>query len=361
MLGKLDKYLMVAIVSSSMVVLLALQSIAILIEMISAIDDLGKQSYTISVLILYVLGYSSDKIIQFFPMSLLLGALLGLGRVAATNELTVMQFFGISKLRVGGIGFFVSMVLGAGVLLANEFAFIPAYEKAVQLRQTALNLVSEEKGYHGFWAQNNNSFINVSGVRTDGRLSGVTIYTVDEQMKIQSIKRAESAAFSSTQASGWDLFNLSETIFKQGRLASLETAHYPTLFWDNTLDKSTIELLLSPPDELATLELYRYVQYQESNGIESTVYALALWQRLFLPLTTGVMFLLALPFVFGPQRNNSQGKKLFIGILIGLAYFIAYTSIANIILLTGVPVILGAALPILIFAFISLILLKVYG
>lgn len=349
---KLDLHIITNIISTTLVVLFALLSIDMLGKIIAEIDILGDKDYSFSKLITYVLALIPLKLMQFFPMALLIGSLMGLGKIAASNELTVMQTSGISRLRIGFVGFSVSVILGCFMLIITEFVGAPAKEYAENMRAEALGKVSKTQGKKGFWAQDGNSFINIGGVQGSGELVNVTIYTLDEDMQFSNIKHAKRAKFIDKN---WQLFDVKERVITESKINVIQSKE---AYWANTLDYEVLGLLLSDPEDLSIRDLYKFINYQKANKIKPTNFSLILWQRLFVPLTAGVMFLLALPFVFGSQRNSSQGKKLFIGVLLGLAYFVSYSSISNIILLTGMPVILGAILPIILFLFISFGLLR---
>ncbi len=351
MLKKLDGHVVRAIVSSTLVVLFALLSIDMLGKIIAEIDILGDKDYTFWRLLAYVLGLMPLKLAQFFPMALLIGALMGLGRLAAGNELTVMQTAGVSRLRIGVIGFLLALVLGGMVLLITEFGGMALKQQVSQMRAKALGEITRNYGSAGMWAQDGNHFINVKGVKASGALADINIYSLDDNMQIKRIRHAQTAEVNTGQ---WQLYEVTD---KHLLATHIAVEQHPHSTWKNTLDDSIINLLLSDPEDLSMRDLYRYIHYQQANGIRPTSYSLTFWQRLFIPLSTGVMFLLALPFVFGSQRNSSQGRKLFIGVMFGLAYYVSYTSIANIILLTGAPIVLGAIIPIVLFALVSFILL----
>lgn len=351
MLKQLDKHLVLAILGSTAVVLFALLSIDMLGKIIAEIDILGDKNYHFGRLLGYVLGLIPLKLIQFFPMALLVGALMGLGKIAALNELTIMQIAGVSRLRIGLIGFFVAVISGTIILLITEFIGVSLNKKVTQMRANALGEITANAGGRGVWAQDGNRFIYVGGVLADGSLSNISIYQLDDNMQFKQIIRAGSAKVAPKQ---WQLSDVTE---KKLLSQHITITHKNHLIWENGLDNGILNLLLSDPEDLSIRDLYRYIRYQKANAIQSTNYALTFWQRIFVPLSTGVMFLLSLPFVFGSQRSSTQGRKLFIGVMLGLIYFVSYTSIANIILLTGAPVILGAIIPIVLFALVSLGLL----
>lgn len=351
MLKRLDRHLVLTLLSSTFVVLFALLSIDMLGKIIAEADILGNKNYHFGRLLIYVLGLIPLRLVEFFPMALLIGSLMGLGRLAALNELTVMQTAGVSRLRIGWVGFLVALLLGGLIVLISEFIGVSLNQQVVQMRAQALGQVTKNHLAHGVWAQEKNHFIHVGGVHADGALARVAIYQLDEQMQFKQIIKADKAQ---VLADHWVLSG----VIKKQILSQRVMVSYPeSLIWENTLDRQVLDLLLSDPEDLSIRDLYRYIGYQQANAIKPTGYAMVFWQRLFLPLSTGVMFLLALPFVFGSQRSATQGYKLFVGILLGLLYFVSYTSIANIVLLTGAPVILGAAIPIVLFMLISLMLL----
>ena len=54
-----------------------------------------------------------------------------------------------------------------------------------------------------------------------------------------------------------------------------------------------------------------------------------MWSRVARTATVAIMPVLALAFVFGSLRSAGSGSRLLIGVLIGLAYFLASEMIAN--------------------------------
>ncbi|MGY0398367.1 MAG: LPS export ABC transporter permease LptG [Ostreibacterium sp.] len=354
-LNKLDKYIVIAIISSTLVVLFALISIDLLGKIIAEADIMGNKNYTLWRLLAYVFGLIPLRLILFFPMALLIGALMGLGKIAASNELTVMQISGFSRLRLAVLGFVVSVFMGACVLSIAEFAGVDLNRYVTDMRAEATGEIRRHYGANGIWAQDGKSFINIKGVKSDGRLAGIYIYTVDDNMQFKRMTYAKTATFS---PSNWLLYQVTEKILGKKAIVIKKSKK---MRWHNSLNNKIIGLLLTEPEDLSIRDLYKYIQYQKANGIKSTSYALTFWQRIFIPLSAGVMFLLALPFVFGSQRNHTQGRKLFTGIMLGITYYVSYQSIANIILLTGTPVILGAIIPIALFCTVSFSLLWLRG
>lgn len=351
---KLDKYITTTILSMVLTVLLAFIAIDFVSQMIAEADIIGKYDYTFTKVLQYLIYQIPLKSFEFFPIALLIGALMGLGKIASSNELTVMQSSGFSRLRIGVLGFLLSFVLGNLMLAITEFVGTDAYKYVEEMRAEALHKIGES-GNNGLWAQDGNRFVYIDNVRASGQLSTIKIYEMDDNMAFVNVIEAESASFS---PGNWQLHN---GVIKTFSEFSMDKQPFTNLDWPNKLNSDILKLLLSDPKELSVRNLYKFISYQQANNIEPTTFMLVFWQRLFAPLTAGVMFLLALPFVFGSQRSSSQGKKLFLGIVLGIAYYISYSSISNIILLTGINVIFGAVIPILFFIGLSLVLLRMRG
>jgi lipopolysaccharide export system permease protein len=75
--------------------------------------------------------------------------------------------------------------------------------------------------------------------------------------------------------------------------------------------------------------LYRYVQQLRANGLESRSWEMALWSRVSLSVSTVLLCMLAVPFVFGPLRSAGAGSRTVIGIIVGVVYFLINRTLEN--------------------------------
>ncbi len=354
MIKKVDIYIIKTILSTVFVVLFSLLAIDMLGKILEEADILGDKNYTFTKLITFVFALVPLRLVNFFPISLMIGSIMGLGKLSSSSELVVMLSSGVSRFRIGVVGVTLSIFLGLLSLLIVEYIGSPLNTYAYNMRAEALNKVSEtRKG--NIWVADGNSFVQIKGVQADGSFKNVSIYTLDKDMKLKNIKVVKKVEFIDKE---WVLLGVTNKTISKDNFKITKTKKE---LWKNNLDKSILTLLVSDPTELSVRELNKFIKYQQANKIKPTNFLLVLWQRLLIPITAGVMFLLAFPFSFSSQRNSNQGRKLFIGILLGLIYYISYSSISNFVILTGVSAALGAFLPIIIFLFISFILLKFYN
>jgi lipopolysaccharide export system permease protein len=98
--------------------------------------------------------------------------------------------------------------------------------------------------------------------------------------------------------------------------------------------------------------LMRYIDYLQSNGLDTTRYELALWSKLIHPLTTVVMIFIALPLVLGRLGSVSIAQRILAGIVIAVTFLVVEQLASHVGLTFGVnPIIAACAPTLLILAF----------
>ena len=77
-----------------------------------------------------------------------------------------------------------------------------------------------------------------------------------------------------------------------------------------------------------------------------------------MPVTTAVMIVLAVPFVFGPLRSVGVGQRIFVGSLFGIGYFLIDQTIGHMGLVYGLPPALAAMAAPLVFLSVAMFLVR---
>ena len=88
--------------------------------------------------------------------------------------------------------------------------------------------------------------------------------------------------------------------------------------WDTELDDNALAAQLARPRYLSLAELRNNITYLRRNQLDALKFEKAYWARWFYPFNVIVLCLATLPFAFGSLRSGGFGKRLFIGILIGI-------------------------------------------
>jgi len=360
MFGILDRYLGRSILSTSLLVLLTLVSLAGVFAFIAELEDVGKGEYTAGVAAQYIFLTLPGVAYLLFAPAVLLGSLLGLGSLATNSELTVMRAAGIS------VGRIVRSVLVTGVALTLLVALLgetvmPRTEQiAEELRLNALEQRLSSRGSKGLWVRSGKQYVNIATVLPDQTLLDVTVHRFEGQSLVESILAARAVRTDND----WLLEDIQQSIFSE---KGVETQRQPSATWSELSrdsDQNSQSSLISPElvqslsvssESLSARNLYEQVKYLRDNQLDSKRTELSFWQKIMSPLSTLVMLMLSLPFVFGSQRSGGAGQRIFVGILLGIVYVLVNKLLTQLALNAGFTPLVSAVLPLSIFLIIAII------
>jgi lipopolysaccharide export system permease protein len=72
---------------------------------------------------------------------------------------------------------------------------------------------------------------------------------------------------------------------------------------------------------MSLLDLTDYISYLKENQLQTERQVVALWRKMAYPFTLLVMITIAAPIGFMQTRRGGVGSKVFIGILLGVGFF----------------------------------------
>ena len=193
---KVDRYIMVQFVSGIIPVLFILLALFSFMTLAEELEDVGKGSFTLPDALMVVFLTSPKRIVELLPVTTLLGGLIGLGAMANHREIIALRTIGMSKQRIGQTVAMLAVLLGIFITLL-QFFVVPGFEQeAATLRAQASNNTEARDGNSdAIWTRNDNTFIRIKRVRSDRTLSGVEIYTTDQQGRLQQLTQASSALY----------------------------------------------------------------------------------------------------------------------------------------------------------------------
>ena len=346
---RFDRYLLRTILATSLIALLFLLAVDYIIQISVDADDLGQGSYTLAVLLLQLLLVVPQKILLFAPAAILIGTIMGFGQLSAQNEIAVVRAAGISRLRLARTGIVFAVAVGILNIINGETIAPRLTDRSELLRSQALGEPARTAPAQGIWLKQQNTVIHIGALNADGSLARLRSYQSDAD----SITISE-AARATWQAPDWQLENPRAWRSSAEKTESIATSPR----WQNGATPQALHALAAINSAETLRELYTLTRFMAANGLNHEHESLKLWQRLLTPFTMAAMVLLALPFAFGSSRSGQQGTRLVTGILLGVAYYVASGVIANLALLLHWPALIGAALPILIFAIPPLVVLR---
>ncbi len=335
----LDRYIGRSVVGHSLIVLVVLLALYFFSLFITELDSVGRGRYSL----LHALGYTllliPRQIYELFPMVALLGSMLGLGALANNSELTVIRAAGVSVRRVLGSVIKVGMILVLVVTILGEVVAPRLERHALEWRAGLMqeNVTVQTRG--GLWARDGNTFFQLKNVLTTGIADDVTLYHLDQDFRVSEIVVAQHAVY---QGQDWRLMDVLSTRFSEG---GITTQHLDSLAWHSSLTPEVVGLVSIPPENLSIWDLAGYISYLTENGLDSGPYELSLWIRIMTPLATAGMVLLAVPFVFGSMRSVALGRRVTVGALVGIGFYMFNAIFSRLGLVYMLPPFFSAALP----------------
>lgn len=319
----LANYLMRAILTSTLLVMLVLLALAGLFEFIGQLES-TQGSYGIPQALLFALLRLPQLSFEMFPIASLIGALLGLGALANNSELVVMRTAGLSIARLAGMVALSGVVLMAVMALVGEYIGPPLDYFARTMRDEA-RFEQEDRDFgSATWVKDGPVILHLEKINTEFEFGTLYVFRFNEDHTLNSIGRAENSGID--DADKWVLENMKETRFRDDSVQVVESSLAVESF---DLDANMLGITLVKPVSLSARGLITYIAYLKRNELDAQRYETELWSRIARTATVIVMPILALAFVFGSLRSSGSGGRLMIGVLIGLAYFLASEMLAN--------------------------------
>lgn len=336
----LDRYLANSFFRGFLLVLFVLLALYSFIELVQQLDDVGKGSYRLKDAFLFIALTLPRRTVDLLAVSTLLGSIVAMGLLAGSNELMAMQAAGMSARRVCWPVLCSGGLLMVFACLLTEFVLPPMEQQARKLRSLSLTEPGIMLTKQGFWARHGPSFIHVGRTFQDNRAADIEVYELDPQGYLRTFSVAREGVI--LPDGRWVLRDVEKKIVAEDDVV---TASVPTVMLDSFLRSDQVGILQLSPDSLSISELYRYVQVLAERGQNAARYSLAFWQKICLPLTTGAMVLLSLPFAFGSGRGMTVGRRIMMGSMVGTGYFLANQILVHLGLLKGLHAIVTTLAP----------------
>ena len=335
----LERYLARQIFGATGFVLIGFLALFAFFDLIGELNDLGKGSYDLRQVFLFVLLNAPAHAYELFPVVVLIGTLYVLALLAGNSEWTVMRGSGLSPARAAAMLGRIGLVFAVATFIVGEWVS-PAGEEAAQ--KTKMRALSEMIGQDlqsGLWFKDEGSFINAREARQASVLQGVRIFQFDDEYRLKSITQAERAEYRDKGV--WELYDVVRTSFTPAPRTEREAQQQ----WHSAVSPDLLDALIMKPERMSAWALHKYTEHLAGNRQKTERYDIALWKKLFYPLATLVMMALALPFAYMQARSGGVGVKVFLGIMLGILFHLLNSLFAHIGLLQNWPPFAAAAVP----------------
>lgn len=319
----LTQYLLRTILTSTALVLVVLLALAGLFDFIAELDDTAG-GYQVPQAILYALLRLPNLAFEMLPVAALIGSLLGLGALAGNSEIIVMRSAGLSVIKLSGMVAISGLVMLVMTGLVGEFIGPPLDLYARDMRSASRYEKDDARLGDATWVKDGPVFLHLERVNSEFEFGSIYLYRFNADNELASIAKAENSGID--EDDNWILENLRETRFRDDGVQVEESSVSVESFEVNA------ELLgssLAKPLSLSARGLMVYIDYLKRNNLDAAQYESELWYRASRTFTVLIMPVLALSFVFGSLRTGGAGGRLMIGVIVGLAYYLASETLAN--------------------------------
>ncbi len=326
-------YIALEIYRASAVVLLALLGLFSLFGLIEELDNLGSKLSLVNLFYLELLALPT-RLYDLLPIGLLIGAILALAGLAQRNELVILRVSGVSGLRLLGALWLLTLPLVMGAFAVSEVLAPAAEIKSSEASMILLGRTGGARMNSGYWFREADPsggmrIININHLLTGGNVADITLYEFDDQFGLTALSHAQRGQF---DAGRLTLFTVTQTRIEPRALQALADATPPQapLTQQSQQASRALDTSLSPerliarvltPERMSIATLLDYILYLKNNHLQTDRQEVALWRKFAYPFTLLVMITIAAPISFMQTRRGGVGGKVFVGILLGVAFF----------------------------------------
>ena len=358
MIKTVDRYIGKAAILG---ILLVWVSLTILMMMFSVLNELRAttSSYSSSDAFWFVLQTGPRLAYQIFPVSALMGSLLGVGGLASANELVAFRVSGVSRLRLAVAGLAGTLLITIPVMAIGEWVAPDAEQQARAFRLNRLVGQVIIGGTSGMWIRDGSDIVNIrrpllTADRGQQSISfqEIEIHHFDGFAGLQKITRADSAFFDSKQ---WTLEGVSITEIGQSQVNFSKLERIP---WISGVKPELLESAVTRPFYLSISDLWDQLEYLQNNGLDDRIYQSAFWEKIMYPLAIIALVLAGMPLVFGSSRQHNHGFRLFIGMTLGGLFMLVNAASQNLATAYSLPVALSTVVPSVILMIVAITILR---
>jgi len=346
-----QRYLGTSIFQATIFVLCGFLSMFLFFDFLAEMDEVGMGGYRFNHAVVYVLLGIPSRVVELAPIAALIGTIWALSQSAANSEFTVFRVSGLlpataikALLRIG-LPMVIATALFSEVVVPMAEGFRGGIRDGSGSGQMRSGLWLRDMPEPTRRDGNALRFVNAGKFTPDQILQRVQIYDFDEKQRLVTTLEGESGHYLGQVADRyeWELRSVKRVDFAaDGSVAQRQIDKVKVV---SMLSPEMLGALVTNPDRMSSIDLYRYVAYLKQNKQQSDRYEIALWKRIVYPFVVWVMMLLALPAAFIQARAGAVGARVFAGILVGVGFHLLNSLFSHLGVLNTWPAPIMALLP----------------
>ena len=326
------------------------------VEELQAVGRLKVVGYQIPQALMYVALMTPSHVYELFPITVLIGTIFVMARLAQSSEFTILRTSGLGPWQalrmLMALGFgFVILTFAIGDYVA------PIADKTAQLLKARAQ-GSLTIGKTGAWLKESQTFnhyaVNVGALTPDASMQDIRIFEFNNSGYVVSITEGKSGVFGTGDF--WELNQVKRTEFSEPSSAAprADIVSLNSYRWPTQITAEMVSAAVLRPERMSTIDLFQYKQHLNANGQSAEKYEIQFWKKVFYPLSCLVMVVLALPFAYLHFRSGGIASYTFGGVMAGISFVLLNNVMNDLGNLQGWQPWFTAALPGLVYSVISL-------
>jgi lipopolysaccharide export system permease protein len=327
-----------------------------LVDELQSVARHSAQGYQLQQALLYITLKIPEHLYQLLPLSVLIGCIFVMARLAQSSEFTILRTGGLDPLRALGTLLRMGVIFVGLTFLIGDYIAPWADRQAIQIK--ALYQGHLTLGQTGAWLketqQDRHFAVNVRSFDGIEHMRNVRIHEFNEAGQLLGITTAEQADIDNGQ---WTLQQVEQkTIGLEKSTNALQYHAEKTaqMSWPTSISADMVAAAVLSPERMRTWELFKYIRHLSSNNQNSQRYEIEFWRKVFYPLSCLVMLVLALPFAYLHFRSGQIAGHVFVGVLAGISFSLLNNVFNFVGVLQNWEPWLTSAAPSLIYSAISL-------
>lgn len=326
------------------------------VEELQAVGKYSSAGYTVAKALLFVALLMPAHIYELLPITVLIGTIFVMARLAQSSEFTILRTSGLGPWRALRILSMLGVVFVLFTFAVGDYV-APFADKTAQLLKSQYQ-GRITVGKTGAWLKEKQLYghysVNVGAIAPDASMRDVRVFEFDNKGGLVSMTQGEVAHFGEHDA--WILNKVDRTEFTStdAKATRVDRALMDTFRWPTQISAEMVAAAVLRPERMGTIDLFQYISHLQANGQSAQKYEIQFWKKVFYPLSCLVMVVLALPFAYLHFRSGSVATYVFGGVMAGISFVLLNNVLGDLGALQGWQPWFTAALPGLIYSIISL-------
>lgn len=348
----LKRYIATTIAEQTLLSTIVVVAIYLIFGFLEQVNDIGVGRYDLYATSLYVIMRLPFQLQITIPLIIMIGAMLGLGKLIHYQELIAAKSQGFSTLAIIATTLKVSFLMIIVIVVLSELFAFDLNRRAQDYRQTLLG--QSPSGQSSTWLKTKGGhFLHIQSDKAQQKLTQFNI----KNNELSSVLSSQQIYYSDPHIQVHQATQIQLVYDPNNKRYKSQTQHINHAILDVELPQSLIDDITHQPQDLTTWQLWQQIQYLSQAGIDEQTYLITFYGRTAQPLLLITMVLIGMFFTLRLHHGYNLAKQIFIGIVLSLVLNIIGRLSTQLILIFNYNALLSTFVPVMLLLLVATLLL----